>query len=399
MFELVRPASAASPPAELPPSLQERIAVLSRARVGVAYFYEIPDNSTFRYRVANMVSTLNTATSESGMAAAWFTSGEIDQLASLAESVDVLVVCRARMSHRLGRLIAAMRARRVPVLYDVDDLVFDPDLAPLLMDTLAVDRESDEVVNYWFSYCARIGAAMRLCDTALVTSEALGREVARSSRLPYLVLPNFLNREQMDASERIWGQKLQSDFRGDGTWHLGYFSGSPSHTRDFGIAAAALARLLREDPRVALRLVGFLAPPSELMAFGPRVEQLPLQDTVPLQWLMGEVNLSLAPLQDNAFTACKSDLKWFEAAAAGTVTVASPAGGVGARIRDRVNGRLARSYEWYPVLRELIDDAPACRALPERARAEALAERAPESQLPRIRDALLSVIAGGGGRG
>ena len=391
------PATSAQPSSDQP--FSERIARLARAPVAVAYFYEIPDNSTFRYRVGNMTATLNAATKDSGVAAAHFAGTEVDQLLQRADVVDILVICRARMSHRLGRLIAAMRARRVPVLYDVDDLVFDPDLAPLLMDTLAVDRESDEVVNYWFSYCARIGAAMRLCDAALVTSEALGREVARASRLPYLVLPNFLNRAQLDASEQIWGQKLQGDFRGDGTWHLGYFSGSPSHNRDFGIAAAALARLLREDPRVALRLVGFLAPPSELLPFGPRVEQLPLQDTVPLQWLIGEVNLSLAPLQDNAFTACKSDLKWFEAAAAGTVTVASPAGGVGARIRDRVNGRLARSYEWYPVLRELIDDAPACRGLAERARAEALAECAPESQLPRIREALLSVTAGGAGLG
>jgi glycosyltransferase involved in cell wall biosynthesis len=387
VFELVRPARPDGPASILRDSFQERVAVLSHAAVRVAYFYENPDNSTFRYRVGNMIAAINGSSGDSGLAAAYFTSGEIDQLAAVADDIDVLVICRARISHQLARLVARMRACGARILYDVDDLVFEPDLAPLIMDTLAVDRDSEEVVNYWFSYCSRIGAALRLCDAALVTNEALGHELASASGLSYAVLPNFLNSDQLAASEQIWAQKVASGFRTQG-WHLGYFSGSPSHNRDFGTVATALARLLDADPKMGVRLVGFLDPGPALLRFGSRVERINLAGTVELQWLIGEANVCLAPLQDNVFTSCKSDLKWFEAAVAGTVTVASPAGGVGRRIKDRVNGRIARTYEWFETLSELALDPSAYRRLSEEARSEALAECTPESQLPQILEVL-----------
>ena len=396
MFQLARGVEATNPRAEVPSSLQERAAALAPAELRVAYFYENPDNSTFRYRVQNMIATINSATSDTGLAAAYFTGGEIDQLGQLAGSVDLLVICRARMSRQLARLVARMRARGVPLLYDVDDLVFDPGLAPLLMDTLGVDRDSEEVVNYWFSYCARIGAALQLCDGALVTGDALGRELARATGIPYKVLPNYLNSDQLAASEMIWAQKVAGDFQSSG-WHLGYFSGSPSHNRDFAMVSPALRCLLESDPQLGVRVVGHLDPGPALQGFGPRVELLPLQGTVELQWLIGEVNVCLAPLQLNRFTDCKSDLKWFEAAVAGTVVVASPAGGVGRRIRDGVNGRIARSYEWFDTLRELALDPGDYRRLAEAARAEALSECTPESQLPRI-VAVLEAAARGGWR-
>ena len=55
-----------------------------------------------------------------------------------------------------------------------------------------------------------------------------------------------------------------------------------------------------------------------------RIEVCPLQDFVNLQRLIGEVEINIVPLQDNAFTNCKSELKYFEAAIVETVTVATP---------------------------------------------------------------------------
>lgn len=85
-----------------------------------------------------MIATINQESADSGMAATYFTGTEVDDLARLSGLVDVLVICRARFSHRLARLVARMRASGVPVLYDVDDLVFDPDYAPLLMETIGI---------------------------------------------------------------------------------------------------------------------------------------------------------------------------------------------------------------------------------------------------------------------
>lgn len=131
----------------------------------------------------------------------------------------------------------------------------------------------------------------------------------------------------MEVSQLIWEQKRAAGFRCDQNWHIGYFSGSHSHNRDFALVAEPLASLMRQDPRVILRVVGFLELGGAFEGFEGRVERFELQETADLQWLIGEVNVSISPLQDNVFTKCKSDLKWFEAAVAGTVTVASPSGG------------------------------------------------------------------------
>ena len=66
-----------------------------------------------------------------------------------------------------------------------------------------------------------------------------------------------------------------------------------------------------------------------------------------LQLALANVDLNIAPLQDNVFTNCKSELKYFEAAAAGTVTIASPTYAFRNSIVDGVNGFFASPIDWY----------------------------------------------------
>jgi hypothetical protein len=60
------------------------------------------------------------------------------------------------------------------------------------------------------------------------------------------------------------------------------------------------------------------------------------------------------PLQANAFTDCKSELKYFEAAAVGTLSIASPAPNHLACITHGRNGYLSRAHQWTRTLREAI---------------------------------------------
>ena len=50
----------------------------------------------------------------------------------------------------------------------------------------------------------------------------------------------------------------------------------------------------------------------------------PAADLPPGQRLIAEVEINISPLKENQFTNCKSELKFFEAAACGTLTLASP---------------------------------------------------------------------------
>ena len=50
--------------------LTERLRMLAAGRTRVAYFYERADNSTFRYRIYNMVQVINSA--NLGISASYF---------------------------------------------------------------------------------------------------------------------------------------------------------------------------------------------------------------------------------------------------------------------------------------------------------------------------------------
>jgi glycosyltransferase involved in cell wall biosynthesis len=333
-------------------SLASRLAALSRGAPRVAYFYERPDTSTFRYRCFNMIEALEVA--EPGIGAAWFSAEDLEWSDRIIERADTIVICRARYTPAFGRLITTARSRGRRVLFDVDDLIFDTRFAHMVMDTL--DQNTAEAdLDFWFGVMARIGETMRLCDGVILTNEYLARRASDFCGLPSWVVPNFLNGAQLDISARIVERKRASGWRRDGRIHLGYFSGTPSHNRDFAIIADTVAELLQRDRRLVLRIVGFLEPKGRLAAMADRIERFPLQDFLNLQRLIGEVELNLVPLQDNTFTNCKSELKVFEAAITGTISIASPSFTLKRAIEEGETGYLAPAYRWEEVVLRAID--------------------------------------------
>ncbi len=335
-------------------SLEERLKALSSGDRRIVYFYEAPDTSTFRYRVFNMVEALEAAP-ELGISASWFSRVDLPYLERFIDRADAVVICRTRFDADVDRMIQRARARNVAVLFDVDDLVFDLDYIPLILDTLAQPTASQELWDYWYAYAGRIGATLRLCDGAIVTNDFLaGKLRAYAPRIAPQVVPNFLNRRQQAESERIFASKQRSGFSRDGRIHIGYFSGTPSHNHDFEIAVSALCGMLEEDPRIVVRTAGFLKPQDFIRGRQDRIEVYPLQDFLNLQGIVGEVEINIAPLQDNSFTNCKSELKYFEAAIAGTLTVSSPSFTIRNAVRDGENGFLANAHEWDLKLQQAV---------------------------------------------
>ncbi len=351
----------------------ERLAMLTRGSPRAAYYYERPDTSTFRYRVFNVAQSL-AAGPPGGASAAWFDGDDLDRMDRVLDLCDVLVLCRTRYTDRIARLVEHARARGRRVLFDVDDLVFDPDYAHLILDTLGSDLRSVAVWDDWFAYVGRMAAAFRLCDGALVTNRYLADRAAEAfgDGRPVRVIPNYLERAQQELSEQIWQAKAQSGWARDDRVHLGYFSGTPTHNRDFALLAAPLARLMDEDARLHLRVVGFLDLGPDLARHAARVEAVPLQDYMNLQRLVGEVEVNLVPLQDNVFTNCKSALKWFEAAPLGTLTVATPTYTYRQAIQHGETGWLAPSHGWEEVLRPILRDIDGHAAVAAQGRAAAL---------------------------
>lgn len=369
--------------------LAERLRRLHQGRTRVAYFYEAADNSTFRYRIYNMAQVLNEAPAD--VSAGWFYLDDLPLVPDLAERADLLVICRTRYDHRVAQLVAAFRARGKRVLYDTDDMVFDPAYAHLLVNTLDLDPRDPRVWDDWFAYTARLGATLRLCDAAITTTPALAERIEAFAQKPVAIVPNFLNREQLELSDRLYAAKAEATPGEDGLLHLGYFSGSPSHNRDFAMVLPALQQLLAEDEGLGVIVVGYIQPGPLLERFGSRVRRLDFHDYVNLQRAIAKVEFNLMPLQYNVFTHCKSELKYFDAAVVGTISVASPTRSYRDAIRHGDNGYLATSHEWLEVLRQAVAthrDARSYRAMAERAHADARQRYAWTQQRPAILRAL-----------
>jgi len=366
--------------------LPQRMRMLARGKTSVAYFYEKPDDSTFRYRIYNMTQVLNSTGNV--VSASFFFLDDLHWLAEIADTADLLVICRTRYDHRVNHLISAFRRRGKRVLFDVDDLVFSTDYGHLIQLTLDRDLRSSEVWDHWFAYSSRLGATLRLCDGAITTNEYLAERIRAYVQLPVSIIPNFMNREQIEISERIFTAKRSMKIGGDDRIRLGYFSGSPSHSRDFAIVTPALEMLFEEDSRLGLVVAGYIEAGAAFRQYGARVEQYPFQDFINLQRLIGSVEFNLVPLQYNAFTNCKSELKYFEAAIVGTQTIASPTYTYSRAIRDGDNGYVAQAHRWADCIRRAVTDIGDYQAMAERSHEDACAKYSWLNQQARIFAAL-----------
>jgi glycosyltransferase involved in cell wall biosynthesis len=340
------------PPWEREP-LESRLAAIKRDTTTIVWLYEKPDTSTFRYRVYNMVEAILSDPDRRAMAT-WCTVGEIPALLPRLADVDTLVLARVRYDADVARLIAAAKSQGVRILFDCDDFVFDTRYVHLLLDTLDQDTKPAAAWDCWFASTGRIEATARLCDGAIATNRFLAEQLLEIVPGPVDIVPNFLNRRQQEVSEPLLAAKRARGFTGEGPVTIGYFSGTPTHNRDFSIVAPALARLLDRDPDVRVRVVGFMDSTGPLAEHANRVERVPLHDWINLQRLIAEVEINIAPLQENVFTNCKSELKFFEAAIVGTWTLATPTMPFEQAIRSADMGRLTRAEDWDRALAEAV---------------------------------------------
>jgi glycosyltransferase involved in cell wall biosynthesis len=303
-----------------------------------------------------MVEALNAAP-ECGVGAAWFTETELDEIAHLVPDLDAIVIVRYPYNAALGRLIDRARRHDVPMVFDCDDLVFDIDFAPQIMETLGKDPEDVREWDVWFAYLGRLEASLRHCGSAITTTDPLREHLGRRTPPERVhVVPNFMNRLQQEFSARLLDAKQRSGWaRTDGTT-VGYFSGTPTHARDFAMVVPALARLLADRPDVTLRVVGFLDHSADALAgYGDQIEVVPFLDFVALQREIAEVEINIAPLTHSVFNDCKSELKFFEAAAVGTWSLASPTPAFVGAIDDGKTGRLPRAHEWDDALADAVE--------------------------------------------
>lgn len=309
------------------------------------YFVEKPDSSTFRYRCYNTFeSTLDSKKWQS----VYFFKNEIDVVENILPKSSIIVLGRqSGQEKNINKIIELARKHKIKVGLDIDDLVFDMKYIDIMLDT--INERANK--SYWLAYFASVQSMAKLVDFFITTNDFLAGKLKDSFDKPCKVIRNSMNSEQVGAS-RVYVERKRNS-RNDFT--IGYFSGSPTHEKDFATAEPEIIKFLQKHDEAKINVVGYMkfSKEAKKLIEKNRIRFLPFTDFRKLQRLMSEVDVNIAPLVINDFTNCKSELKFFEAAAVETTTIASPTYTFKKAIKDGENGILAQPGEWYSKLEYL----------------------------------------------
>lgn len=312
----------------------------------MAYLAPWPEYGTFRYRCFNPVDAINRDSSI--LSASYFFYSDLEIIADLSDYADILVASRCPWDATLDRVYRRFRNKGKKVFFDIDDLVFDTSYAGTVSSSLG-NAVQDVEFNRWTAFISNIGSALAASDEVITTNSYLAQRIRDFASLPVHVVPNSYNQYQEVESDNSLGRVRKA---GPGL-HIGYFSGSQSHSRDFAVVADHLVKFLDESPHSRLTVVGYLGLPSAFQHLGDRVMRKPFVDFLDMQSLVRTVDLNIVPLQENPFTWSKSELKYFEAALVETPTLASSCPVFANAIAPGKTGFLAESTQWLGRFREI----------------------------------------------
>jgi hypothetical protein len=310
----------------------------------------VPQSAGHVYRVEQPLAALRAG----GWQGDWCDLEAVD-LEERAAAASLVCVFRAPWGPVLERLAAACRAGQIPLLADIDDLIFDRQLmeegqVDYLNQLPAADRQS------WLEKADGYKQTLARADTVLVSTAPLAAAAAGVNPRVHQ-LNNGLSEAMLAAAEQAQQQPRPSS--GDGLLRLGFASGTPSHQRDFAAVADVIARLLERRPELRLVLVGLIDPTAYpgLAAHAERIERRPKVSLLELHGEMARFDINLAPLEaGNRFCTAKSAIRVSTAAAVGVPSVASPTPPIQEAIVAGHSGLLARSAEeWEAALEQLLD--------------------------------------------
>lgn len=334
-------------------SLQDRLNKLfQKGKKNIVYIFPLPNYTTFRYRVYNMCEILN---ENKKMFATYFFMNELDVVLKHFDLIDCIVMVRTEWNIWLDKIFCKSYAKGIKVYFDIDDLFFDITKVPLLLNTINAHM-TESTCDLWISLAAKYHLTAKYSNSYICTNSYLAKELSDLFSKPSYVVPNFLNYQQMEASNAIW--KLKKKQINNDQILLGYFGGTNTHNNDFNTIIPDLIELLDKNKNIKLRMVGHIKLPEYASKYISKdnVEYYPIQNYLDLQVKIAECDINLIPLVINEFTHCKSELKYFEAAIVGTLSIASPTFIYKQIIKDNENGYLAMPGEWGKKIESILQN-------------------------------------------
>ncbi|MGV1835954.1 glycosyltransferase [Rhizobium rhizogenes] len=233
------------------------------------------------------------------------------------ENFDLYAFHRPMMTEALGEFLYT-RHHSSRLVADFDDFVFDVRYAEIM----PAHRFRGVSLTDTARFLARNASASRYFSSFSLSTSPLAEEVSRLFSPKNVVVSSNSLDPAYQGITNLLRTRMSNEKR---AYRFGYFAGTATHDADLAFVAPAVAAALKADRQARLLILGPINVPEELTKFEHRVEHR--KNIVPFHQLpavMAQVQTVIAPLEMNAFTRCKSGLKFFEAAAVGCSVVATP---------------------------------------------------------------------------
>ena len=339
-------ASGAHVPVALPQASAEAQSPIANRQFDVVFAIGCWEGESKRYRVYNIADGLR----KLGYDVHVMPFERIADLARENVKSRVVVLFRApfETAFSIEEFLHYARVRYIKVVFDVDDLVFDPSV---ISETDGVKHLSDIERQQYVDGVRKYRALLERSDLVTVPTEFL-REKVEALGKTALCIPNSINAEQIRIAAELNAEGREPNDR----IRIGYFSGSRTHQADFAQCADAVFALMDEHPEVVLCVVGYLDLGPQWSKFGDRVERIGFQPYQVMMRTLKRVDINIAPLDTgSAFCHGKSELKYFEAGLLEVPTVASASDTYRRAIDHGITGFLANStQEWKDCLEALV---------------------------------------------
>lgn len=267
-----------------------------------------------------------------------------------------LVILQETGSTNSAQLIQFMLKNNIPFITEFDDFIHH--ISPHNAGGYGSWNPSTLFLN-------RAVEAMRHGVGMTVSTPQLAREYFPYNQMIYVV-PNYLDKEK-------WDNPVTK--RSDDKIRIGWCGGN-AHADDLKMIAPVIDKIVKEyKGKVIFETMGMTR--QELAGVFP-MTPTPPEDVCPSCGFEGDLHhfpgeelanypvvlaskgwdIAVAPVINNAFGNCKSDLKIKEYAAVGIPTVASPVVPYAEAVKDGAKVILADTFdEWYVALKSLIEDA------------------------------------------
>lgn len=304
-----------------------------------------------RYRVYNCIDVLSTQ----GYHVTSLSSSDTKTLIEKKLICKTLVFFRVAYDDFFEEVIKYAHKHQINVVYDIDDLVFEPESVKYIH---AYEHLSPEQQVTYRRGVERYRRMLMACDYVTCSTSYLAQRAEKLGKSAF-VIPNTVNTAQINHANLLLEKKRNSHVAASDKITIGYFSGSNTHQQDFKQAEPALLEIMKTYPQCEFVLVGLLDLNEQWAPFKFRIKRVPFQPYLEMLSVLADIDINIAPLElNNPFCEGKSQLKIFEAGLVEVPTIASATQSYKEAIEHNIDGLLAANNEDWKKAFELLINSP-----------------------------------------